>query len=137
MKALSKFALKTYSKPADADPVHKRRVKLLSAIDQQSAALIAALKGDVLLKPARKEGQSPKPVRPWFVTHEDGVYVECRYGARPLLIDGKNNAVFVSKIEDVAAVLTAFATAVKAGELDKAVAAVSERKSPTPDKAVA
>jgi hypothetical protein len=137
MKALAKYTLKTYSKPADADPVHKRRVKLLSAIEQQSAALTAALNGDVLLKPSRKEGQAPKPVRPWFVTREDGVYVECRYGARPMLIDGKNNAVFVAKIEDVAGVLTAFATAVKAGELDKAMAAVSERKSTRPDKAVA
>jgi hypothetical protein len=46
MKALAKYTLKTYSKPADADPVHKRRVKLLSAIEQQSAALTAyALRG--------------------------------------------------------------------------------------------
>lgn len=134
MKALAKFTLKTYSKPNEPDPVQRRRVKLLSAIDLQSAALTAALKGDVLLKPARKEGKLPRPVRPWFMVREDGVYVECRYGARPLLIDGKNNAVFVAKIEDVAGVLAAFATAAKAGDLDKAMAAVSERKSKTPAK---
>jgi hypothetical protein len=36
--------------------------------------------------------------------------------------------VFVSKLDDVGAVLVAFAVAAKSGELDKAIAAVSERK---------
>ena len=42
MKALAKFTLKTYSKPSEPDPVQRRRVKLLSAIDLQSAALPVA-----------------------------------------------------------------------------------------------
>jgi hypothetical protein len=62
------------------------------------------------------------------VAQDGGHYVQCRYGARPLLLNATNNAVFVNKLEEVAAVLTAFAAAAKSGELDKAIAAVAEKK---------
>ena len=56
-------------------------------------------------------------------------YVQCRYGARVLFIDGKNNAVFVKKLEEVAGVLDAFKAAAQAGELDAAIAKATERKT--------
>ena len=59
---------------------------------------------------------------------DGGWYVQCRYGARPLLIDGKNNAVFVQKQAEISGVLAALVAATAAGELDAAMAAVTLRK---------
>ena len=49
--------------------------------------------------------------------------MQCRYGARILTINGKSNAVFVNKLEDVAGVLDALKAATESGELDGAVLA--------------
>ena len=128
MSTLSKFTFKTLAKPAQVDPIQKRRDKIIAAIEQQKLVLAAALKGETLTVPAKVEGKADKAVRAWWVAQDGGFYVQCRYGARPLLLDATNNAVFVTKLDEVAGVLTAFATAAKAGELDKAMAAVAERK---------
>lgn len=128
MSPLSKFTFKTLAKPAQVDPIQKRRDKITAAIEQQKLVLAAAIKGETFTLPAKAEGKPAKPVRAWFVAQDGGYYVQCRYGARPLLLNATNNAVFVNKLDEVAAVLAAFAAAAKAGELDKAMAAVSERK---------
>lgn len=128
MSSLSKFTFKTLTKPVSVDPIQKRREKITAAIEQQKLVLAAALKGESFTVPAKTEGKPAKSVRPWFVAQDGGYFVQCRYGARPLLLNATNNAVFVNKLDEVAAVLTAFAAAAKAGELDKAIAAVSERK---------
>lgn len=127
MKSLEKFTFKTLAKPAQVDPIERRREKIIAAIDVQKLVLAAALKGETFTVPAKTEGKSAKAVRAWFVAQDGGHYVQCRYGARPLLLNATNNAVFVNKLEEVAAVLTAFAAAAKAGELDKAIAAVAEK----------
>lgn len=128
MSTLSKFTFKTLAKPAQVDPIQKRRDKIVAAIEQQKLVLAAALKGETLTIPAKTEGKPAKAVRAWWVAQDDGFYVQCRYGARPLLLDATNNAVCVAKLDEVPAVLAAFAAAAKAGELDKAMAAVAERK---------
>jgi hypothetical protein len=128
MKSLEKFTFKTLAKPAQVDPIERRREKIMAAIDVQKLVLAAALKGESFTVPAKTEGKADKAVRAWFVAQDGGHYVQCRYGARPLLLNATNNAVFVNKLEEVAAVLTAFAAAAKAGELDKAIAAVAEKK---------
>ncbi len=127
MSTLSKFTFKTLAKPPQVDPIQRRRSKLISAIEQQKLVLTAAIKDETFTVPAKAEGKPAKAVRPWFVAQDNGFYVQCRYGARPLLLNATNNAVFVNKLDEVAAVLTAFAAAAKAGELDKAIAAVAER----------
>ena len=58
---------------------------------------------------------------PWWFEQDNGCYVQCRYGSRILNINGRNNAVFVNRIDEVAAVLEVFRAAAAAGELDKAV----------------
>lgn len=127
MKSLEKFTLKTLAKPAQVDPIERRREKIIAAIDVQKLVLAAALKGETFTVQGKVEGKADKAVRAWFVAQDGGHYVQCRYGARPLLLNATNNAVFVNKLEEVAAVLTAFAAAAKAGELDKAIAAVAEK----------
>ena len=128
MSNLAKFTLKTFTKPVQADPVQKRRDKIIAAIEQQKLVLAAAIKGDTYTMPAKAEGKQPKAVRAWYMAQDGGYYVQCRYGARALLLNAKCNAVFVNKLDEVAAVLAAFAAAAQSGELDAALAAVSERK---------
>lgn len=129
MSTLSKFTFKTLTKPAQLDPVQKRRDKIISAIEQQKLVLAATLKDGTYTVPSKTEGKPAKIIRPWFTAQDGGYYVQCRYGARPLLLNGANNAVFVNELDEVAAVLTAFAAAAKAGELDKAISAIAERKN--------
>ena len=66
-------------------------------------------------------------VRPWFFEQDGGWYVQCRYGARVIAIEG-NNAVFVKTLQEVGAVLEAFSAAAAAGELDTAITTVAERQ---------
>lgn len=128
MSSLSKFTFKTLAKAPPVDPIQRRRDKIMAAVEQQKLVLAAALKGETFTIPAKAEGKADKAIRPWWIAQDGGFYVQCRYGARPLLLNATNNAVFVNKLDEVAAVLAAFAAAAKAGELDKAMAAVAERK---------
>jgi hypothetical protein len=128
MSTLSKFTFKTLAKPAQVDPIERRREKIIAAIEQQKLVLAAAVKGETFTVPAKSEGMAVKAVRPWWVAQDGGYYVQCRYGARALLLNTTNNAVFVNKLDEVAAVLAAFAAAAQSGELDKAMAAVADRK---------
>lgn len=128
MSSLSKFTFKTLAKAPPVDPIQRRRDKIIAAIEQQKHVLAAALKGDTFTLPAKVEGKAAKAVRPWWVAQDNGFYVQCRYGARPLLLNAANNAVFVNNLSEVEAVLAAFAAAAKSGELDKAMAVIAERK---------
>lgn len=128
MSSLSKFTFKTLAKAPAVDPIQRRRDKIIAAIEQQKLVLAAALKGEIFTIPAKVEGKAAKAVRPWWVAQDNGFYVQCRYGARPLLLNAANNAVFVNNLSEVEAVLAAFAAAAKSGELDKAMAVIAERK---------
>ena len=128
MSSLSKFTFKTLAKAPPVDPIQKRRDKIVAAIEQQKQVLVAAIKGEPYTLPNKIEGKAAKAVRAWWVAQDGGYYVQCRYGARPLLLNATNNAVFVNKLSEVEAVLAAFAAAAKSGELDKAMAVIAERK---------
>lgn len=129
MSSLSKFTFKTLAKSQPStDAIQRRRDKIIAAIEQQKQVLAAALKGETFTVPPKAEGKPAKAVRAWWVAQDNGFYVQCRYGARPLLLNAANNAVFVNKLDEVSAVLTAFAAAAKSGELDKAMAVIAERK---------
>ena len=129
MSHLGKLTFKMLAKTQPpTDPIQRRRDKIIAAIEQQKLVLAAAISGKTFTVPAKVEGKAAKAIRPWWVAHDNGYYVQCRYGARALILSAANNAVFVNKLDEVAAVLTAFAAAAKAGELDAAMAAVAERK---------
>jgi len=72
--------------------------------------------------------RTQRRIRAWFFAQGGGWYVQCRYGARVISADGKNNAVFVKSLAEVAAVLDAFIAAAEAGELDAVLAQAAERK---------
>ena len=139
MSHLAKLNLKTVQRNVQKDPVIARRDKLTTAIEEQGKVLEAALAGnDYTVKVkrwqtndagARTRVEHDKRVRAWFFEQDGGWYVQCRYGSRILNINGKSNAVFVGKLEDVAAVLEAFKKAAETGELDKAIALATKARS--------
>jgi hypothetical protein len=131
MSVLAKLNLKTVQRVLQKDPVAARREKLLAGIAEQKLVLGAMAQGTAYeLKAKRWRNNEAgermlvevnKRIRPWFFEQDNGWYVQCRYGSRVLSISGKSNAVFVGKLEEVAAVLDAFAAAAASGELDRAV----------------
>ena len=139
MTQLSKLSFKTVERAGAAkDPKQDRRRKLVAALDEQKLVLTAKIKGDAHTKQHAKwmtneqgervQVKTQRQVKPWFFEQDNGWYVQCRYGARVLLVDGKNNAVFVNTLKDVGAVLDAFRAAAQAGELDAVIAQAAERK---------
>src|SRR6056297_1600652 len=139
MTQLSKLSFKTVERAGAAkDPKQDRGRKLVAALDEQKLVLTAKIKGDAHTKEHAKwmtneqgervQVKTQRQVKPWFFEQDGGWYVQCRYGARVLLVDGKNKAVFVSKLEQVGAVLDALRAAAQAGELDAAIARAAERK---------
>ena len=144
MGTLNKLALRSIERKHEDDPKIVRRNKLLAAIHQQKQVLAARIKGETHTVERRKRvtndaGEhvwetTQKEVRPWFFEQDDGWYVQCRYGARVLLIDGKHNAVFVPKLADVAGVLDTLEGAASAGDLDAAIAQATKRKPKNGEK---
>ena len=137
MTHLAKLNFKTVDRSMKRDPIIARRDKLVAGLKEQALVYAAALKGEdhrverhkwmtndmgerVLVKTHRR-------IRPWFFEQGGGWYVQCRYGARVIAIEG-NNAVFVKTLREVGAVLEAFSAAAAAGELDAAITKVAERQ---------
>jgi hypothetical protein len=118
MSVLAKLNLKTVQRTVAKDPITLRREKLIAGIEEQLRVVEAAVRVAV---------ENERTVRAWYFEQDRGYYVQCRYGARILMLNGKNNAVWVETLKDVADVLAAFKAAVLAGELDKAVAMAMAR----------
>ena len=139
MSKLAKLNLKTVQRVTTKDPVIGRRDKLANAIEEQMAVQAAALKGQEYKVPIKRWEESEsgervqvnaeKRVRPWFFEQDGGWYVQCRYGSRILNINGKSNAVFVDKLEEVAAIFATFKQAAEEGELDRAITLATKPKS--------
>jgi hypothetical protein len=139
MTHLAKLTFKSVAKAVAHDPVVARRDKLVSALEEQQLVLAAALEGTDYLKQRSKwmnneHGErvlvkTQRRVRAWFFAQDGGWYVQCRYGARVIAVDGKNNAVFVKSLKEVGPVIDVMIAAAKAGELDPVIAAAADRKS--------
>jgi hypothetical protein len=141
MSYLAKLTFKSVARTISHDPITARRDKLVAALKVQHAVLAAALEGQDHYTERSKwmvnaEGQrvlvkTRRRVRPWFFVQDQGWYLQCRYGARVISVDGSSNAVFAKNPKEVAVVLDALISAVKAGELDAVIAAVADRKTST------
>ena len=139
MAPLSKLTLTSYRRThPNQDPIGERRSKTLAALAQQKLVLEAALKGQehTITKLGwardadgnRQRVEKTHTVRPWFFQDAQGWVVQLKYGARVVPLDADNNAVIVQSLDDVSAVLDIFAKAVSAGELDRALATLAQRK---------
>jgi len=139
MSHLSKLMIKRVLRKDTLDPVQARRNKLLAAIEEQLKVADAAVRGEqhIVTVPRwskndageRVQIQHQRVTRAWFFAQDDGYYVQCKYGAKPLLLSKDGNAVFVKQLADVSSVLQAFYAAAAAGEFDDAVASAAKRAS--------
>ena len=138
MTHLAKLTFKSVTRSTNRDPITARREKLVAGLKEQKLVYAAALKGDVHQverskwmtneQGERVQVKTHRRVRPWFFEQDGGWYVQCRYGARVISVDGTNNAVFVKTLKDVGVVIDAFIAAADAGELDDAISKAAERK---------
>lgn len=130
MSYLAKLQFKTVTRIVERDPVQERRVKFIGAAEEQRQVVAAALKGKTHCKTLKSKGDEPpreRAVRPWFFQKESGWYLQARYGARVMLLDGKSNAIFAAKLADLDAALMALIDAAKSGELDTVLELASRR----------
>ena len=138
MTHLAKLTFKTVDRSTKRDPIIARRDKLVAGLKEQKLVHAAATKKQdhrverhKWIKDEFGEAQLIKThrrVRPWFFEQDGGWYVQCRYGARVIAVDGTNNAVFVKSLAEVITVLDAFLNAAAEGELDAAIAKATTRE---------
>lgn len=131
MSHLAKLNLKPVQRESGRDPALVRRRKLAAALDEQLHVAKAAQTGEKYRVTVRRWRENEagerlpvhteKLVRPWFFEQDGGWYVQCRYGSRVLTLNGKSNAVFVDKLDEVASALDALRSATISGELDGAI----------------
>ncbi|WP_421860080.1 hypothetical protein [Oceanicaulis sp.] len=132
MQQLSNFTIKTVNRSAHRDPVQQRRAKLLSKLDEQLKVFAAAQRGETYSKTKtvwvtnsdgqRVQTKRTRAVRAWFFEQDDGWYVQCRYGAKPLRFGDDGNAIFVDKLDDVEKALNAMRVAIGKGDMDDLIA---------------
>lgn len=138
MTHLAKLTFKSVTRSAKRDPVISRREKIVAGLNEQRLVHAAALNGEdhqierskwmTNEQGERVSVKTHRRVRPWFFEQDGGWYVQCRYGARVIAVDGVNNAVFVKTLKDVGPVLDAFIAAAQASEMDAAISRAAERK---------
>lgn len=138
MTHLAKLTFQSVTRSTKRDPVISRREKLVAGLNEQKLVHAAALKGEdhhverskwmINEQGERVSVKTHRRVRPWFFEQDGGWYVQCRYGARVIAVDGTNNAVFVKTLKDVGLMLDALIAAAQAGELDAAISKAAERK---------
>ena len=135
MSHLAKLNLSNVQRVAERDPIAARRTKFIGAVEEQRGYLAKALKGEVLTQVIERKAEdgsvtkTERPLRVWFLQQNDNWFLQPRYGARVMLLDGKNNAIQAGKLADVDAILVALGKAAEAGELDKVLDAASQRKT--------
>lgn len=128
MSLLAKLTIKPVARATQLSPIEMRRKKLCNAIDEQIRVADAHTDGRehtvTLSRWAKNDAgervrvQRQKVVKAWFFTHDNSVYVQCKYGSRVIPLSKDGNAIVV---KDIAAVKTALETlrnAVQIGELD-------------------
>lgn len=135
MSHLAKLRLQSIQRSAERDPVAERRAKFIDAVQEQRGYLTQALKGEKLIRTIERKSEDgsvikvERPLRVWFFQQGSDWYLQPRYGARVLLLDGKSNAIQAANATDLDPILEALGKAAEAGELDKVLEAASKRKA--------
>ena len=118
MSSLAKLTIKSINRRDALSPVEARRQKVLKAIEEQLGAADAAMRDEQYTVTAprwikndageRVRVQRQRVVRSWFFERDAGIYVQCKYGSKPIALSKDGNAVFVKQLADVSNVLHAF-----------------------------
>lgn len=134
MSFLSKLTFNDVVRGAERDPKLERREKFIRAVQEQREYLSKAFKGEKLTRTIERRSEDgtvakiERPVRVWFFQKGNDWYLQPRYGARVLLLDGKSNAIQVGRANELDPILDTLGKAAEAGELDEVLAAVTRRK---------
>jgi hypothetical protein len=125
MTVLNTLTFTKYSVPNNADPVTKRRNKLLEKIDEQ-----IVLATDDTYTPTKRvtvrddDGnthavEKQKRVKRWWSVQTDGkVLLTVRYGARAIEFQKGKDAIEMASVDKLADTLRSVREAVAGGELD-------------------
>mgnify|MGYP003565862185 CR=1 FL=1 len=129
MTVLNTLTFAKYTASNIADPVTKRRNKLLEKIDEQ--ILLAT---DNTYTPTKRVNttdsdgntrvvEKPKRVKRWWSVQSDGsVLLTVRYGARAIEFEKGKDAIQVQSVKELADMLRTVRHAVADGELDDLLA---------------
>ena len=137
MSLLEKLNLRNVQRVAERDPIAARRAKFIGAAEEQRSYLAKALKGEPLTQTIERKAEDgsiskvERPLRVWFFQQGELWFLQPRYGARVMLLDGKSNAIQAAKLADLDAILVALVKAAESGELDPVLEAASQRKAKT------
>lgn len=126
---------------AISSPEQRSRMKLLAYLGEQKALAEATIAGTPFhasrMVTRRNEAgekvrvEAPRHVRKaWFNDPAGKLYLQVRYGSKPLELAKGKNAVEVGGMQEIPTVLDSIMAAVGAGELDgQLAAAAAERKA--------
>lgn len=138
MSTLNTLKLVATKRPGALPQIVLRRNRLIAKIWEQTELARAQQEGKQFqptryrsVKDAetgeRRSVESPKRVRAWWFTAENGkLCIQVRYGARVLELAKGKTAIEVGAIDNLIPTLDALKAAVAAGELDAQIEAVSE-----------
>jgi hypothetical protein len=137
LKSLSFTALPN----ASNDPVHIRRAKLISRLEEQKALLddpnlIRTVQRTVKDGDEKRIVTKQQKVRPWWRTDAAGhLFMSIRFGGRVVEFEKGKSAVAVPSKEKLATVITTLIEAARAGELDEILAQAKRPGFGKPKKA--
>jgi len=135
MATLSSLKLVAAKKPAHKDPVLHRRNKLSMKVVEQLAYARALNAGEVYAPTRIKtvtnaDGERvqvtrTKNIRPWWFTEGNKVFLQVRYGAKVLMLNGKSNAIECANADALIGALETVNSIVLEGALDEQITAAS------------
>ena len=131
MNALKSLNIVALPKLTASDPAMKRRVKLLVQLEQQLALasdpsfIVVTQKWRKSEDGSKQLVEKQKRVKKWWVEDMMGnCFFTVRYGSKLIEFEKGKSAINVGERENLVAVIEAVIAAVRAGELDAALAGV-------------
>ena len=135
MATLSSLKLVAAKKPAHKDPVLHRRNKLSMKVVEQLTYARALNAGEVYAPTRIKtvtnaDGERvqvtrTKNIRPWWFTEGNKVFLQVRYGAKVLMLNGKSNAIECANADALIGALETVNSIVLEGVLDEQITVAS------------
>jgi hypothetical protein len=138
MGTLEKLKLVALAPKREKSATDVRRAKLVEQLQEQLKMAEAMLNGtayertksmwDKDAEGNRVRVQKPVRVRAWWEVAGNAVQFGLRYGAVPLQLQQGKSAVEVAKLAELPATIKLLITAAEAGEMDAAIATVTEKR---------
>jgi len=124
MPVLKTLAFTSIPKSAN-DPVHLRRARFVSKLEEQKLLLadpnhIRTVQRWVKVDGERQAVTRQQAVRPWWKTDPSGqIVMSIKFGARPIEFEKGKAGIVVPSRDKLPAVIDTLIAAVRAGELDE------------------